>query len=311
MKLKSKLLSFWVQIRDVYLYFFRHAIIVNGYVDDHTWWGIRHRNWGDDLNYYLIHEITGRPVIFYHNFKVAKWFHLNNYLCIGTIIDAVKVVNTHSIIWGSGASGIERSFIHPEKVLSVRGPRTRDYCIRYGVDCPQMFGDPALLLSLVYKPLHQKLTSHYHLGLIPNIADMEHPVVVDLLHNAPTYIKVINMSQYNCWEDIIDVICSCDYILSSSLHGLIVSDAYQVPNGWISLTGKAIVGYLKFLDYFDSVERYIEKPVHIEKIADIADLAGHPNLYFSCADLEKVKELQDGLIKAAPFKLTGLQSRKH
>ena len=78
--------------------FFRHAIIVNGYVDDYTWQGIRHRNWGDDLNYYFLRELTGRPVIFYHNFKLAKWLHFKNYLCIGTLLDAVNYSNTQTIV---------------------------------------------------------------------------------------------------------------------------------------------------------------------------------------------------------------------
>lgn len=300
---EDKLITIWVQIRDLFLYVFRHAIIVNGYVDDRTWRGIRHRNWGDDLNYYFLQELTGRPVVMYHNFKLANLLCMKNYLCIGTMIDAKNVVNSKSIIWGSGVSGLERSFVHPDHIISVRGPRTKDFCNRYGVKCPDVYGDPALLLSLLYQPRRWKLTPHYRIGLIPNIADTEHPVVADLLRNATAYIKVIDMSSYNCWKDIIDTICSCDFILSSSLHGLIVSDVYQIPNIWIRLTGKAIVGHLKFLDYCDSVERNIVKPVRIEKTSDITDLLDNADSYFSCADPEKVKELQDGLIAVAPFKL--------
>lgn len=300
---EHKLISLWLQIRNMYLYFCRNAIIINCYVDDHTWRGIRHRNWGDDLNYYFLRELSGRPIVMFHSFMLAKRFHLKNYLCIGTLLDAVNYSNAQTIVWGSGVSGLERSFVHPDHIVSVRGPRTKDFCIRYGVECPDVYGDPALLLSLLYQPTRRKLTPHYRIGLIPNIADMEHPVVADLLQNATAYIKVIDMSRYNCWKDIIDTICSCDFILSSSLHGLIVSDVYQIPNIWISLTGKAIVGYLKFLDYFDSVGRNIEKPFRIEKTADVVDVVDHVDMYFSCADPEKVKELQDGLIAVAPFKL--------
>ena len=102
------------QINNIILYLFKHAIIVNGYVDDHTWRGIRHRNWGDDLNYYFLRELTGRPVVMYHNFKLAKWFRLKNYLCIGTLLDAVNYSNAQTIVWGSGVSGQERSFVHPK-----------------------------------------------------------------------------------------------------------------------------------------------------------------------------------------------------
>ena len=152
LKIKDRLLTLCLQIRDVYLYFFRHAIIVNGYVDDHTWRGIRHRNWGDDLNYYFLRELTGRPVVMYHNFKFAKWFRLKNYLCIGTLLDAVNYSNSQTIVWGSGVSGQERTFVHPQKILSVRGPKTKEFCDRYSVQCSEVYGDPALLLPFVYNP---------------------------------------------------------------------------------------------------------------------------------------------------------------
>ena len=151
-RLKGFILTIWVQLRDLFLYVFRHAIILNGYVDDHTWRGIRHRNWGDDLNYYLLPKMTGRPVICYHNFKLAKWFHLKNYLCIGTLLDAVKYSNAQTVVWGSGVSGQERSFVHPRNILSVRGPKTKEFCDRYQVKCPEVYGDPALLLPRVYQP---------------------------------------------------------------------------------------------------------------------------------------------------------------
>ena len=151
-KLKSKVVSIWVQIRDLYLYFFRHAIVVNGYVDDHTWRGIRHRNWGDDLNYYFLRELTGKPIIFYHSFKLAQWLHLKNYLCIGTLLDGQKYKDNNTIVWGSGCSGAKRGMNHPKTVLAVRGPKSKEYLMQQGICCPDVYGDPALLLPLVYNP---------------------------------------------------------------------------------------------------------------------------------------------------------------
>ena len=46
------------------------------------------------------------------------------------------------------------------------------------------------------------------------------------LYNYPD-ILVIDLSNYRHWHDIIDQICSCQAILSSSLHGLIIAEAYQ------------------------------------------------------------------------------------
>ncbi len=326
------LLSIWVQIRDMYLYFFRHAIIVNGYVDDYTWCEIRHRNWGDDLNFYFLRELTGRPVVMYHNFKIAKWFHLKNYICIGTLLDAVNYSNEQTIVWGSGVSGQERTFVHPENILAVRGPKTKEFCDRYGVPCPEVYGDPALLLPLVYNPKERfkvqssrfkaspsappcmeetlpetrnsKLeTEKYRLGIIPHVVDLHHPVIEEIREKYADEILIIDLAHYKKWTDVIDQICSCERILSSSLHGLIVSDAYQVPSCWIELTGKIPGGYFKYIDYVSSVERDFSKPLRIEQFADITNVLDYVDLHFSCADAEKVKELQQGLIKVAPFKL--------
>ena len=80
----------WQQIRCSYLYWCRNALLINAYVDDDTWTGIRHSNWGDDLNYYFISHLTKRPIVFLHRFWLAKKLNFRNYLCIGTLMDAVN-----------------------------------------------------------------------------------------------------------------------------------------------------------------------------------------------------------------------------
>lgn len=311
----SKVITIWVQIRALYLYLFRDAIIVNGYVDDHTWHGIRHRNWGDDLNYYFLQQLTGCPVVFRHNFRIIRWFRHHSYLCIGTLLDGDKYKDKHTIIWGSGCSGADRGLPTPQKVLAVRGPKSREYLLSQGIDCPEVYGDPALLLPMVYKPrrdvqcsisassVQEVQKASYRLGIIPHVVDLHHPVIEEIREKHSDDILVIDLAHYERWTDVIDQICSCERILSSSLHGLIVSDAYQVPSCWIELSGKISGGYFKFVDYASSVDRDFSNPLRIEKFADIANVLDYVDLHFSCADAEKVKELQQGLIKVAPFKL--------
>lgn len=233
----GKIISIWVQIRDSFLYFFCQALIVNAYVDDLTWSGIRHRNWGDDLNYYLLKKLTGRPVVFRHNFKLAKWFHFKNYLCIGTLLDGKQYKNAETIVWGSGCSGEDRSLTIPKFVASVRGRLSREYLLSQGVACPEVYGDPAILLPLVYRP---KVKKKYKLGIVPHVQDLYLPVVETIRKDCQD-ILVIDLAHYEDWRDIIDAICSCEKIASSSLHGLIVSDAYGVPNCWIELGVKLTV----------------------------------------------------------------------
>lgn len=290
----------WVQISNLYLYLFRNAIIVNGYVDDLVIRGIKHRNWGDDLNYYFLKELTGRPIVFYHNFKLANLLHLKNYMCIGTLLDAVNYSNSKTIVWGSGCSGLERSFVAPAQIKSVRGAKTKDFCESFDVECPNVYGDPALLLSLVY-PMSNKITLRHdkkrRIGIIPNIYDLKHSIIKELHKTQINDVIVINMSHYKIWTDIIDEIRSCDVILSSSLHGLIVSDVYQVPNVWISLSGNAIVGHYKFLDYLDSVGRLVDAPIKVDNVEILYTLKGE------CASSKKILELQKKLIKSCPFNI--------
>ena len=264
-----RLIGIWVQIRDIFLYFFRHAIILNGYVDDHTWRGIRHRNWGDDLNYYFLKELTGRPIVFYHNFKFAKLLKLKNYLCIGTLLDAVNYSNAETIVWGSGVSGEERTFIHPESIKAVRGVKTKEFCDRYKVECPNIFGDPALLLPKIYIPSVKK---KYRLGIIPHVIDQRHHLIQEISKKQSDEILIIDLAHYKKWTDVIDQVNSCERILSSSLHGLIVSDAYQVPNCWIELSGNISGGYFKFHDYASSVGRDFVNPIRLNNVENLFSL---------------------------------------
>ena len=300
-RLKNLLLTLWVQICDLYLYLFRHAIILNGYVDDHTWHGIRHRNWGDDLNYYFLQKLTQHPIVTYNNFKLAKWLHLDNYMCIGTLLDTNGCTNEQTIVWGSGVSGLERDFVSPYNIYAVRGPKTKEFCNRYGVSCPEVYGDPALLLPLVYKasppalPNREGASKKYRLGIIPHVVDQQHPVILEIKEKYADEILVIDLAHYVKWTDVIDQICSCERILSSSLHGIIVSDAYQIPNCWITLSKKAIIGHFKFIDYFSSVHRDINDWVVINNTDDIFQTT------VSCASKEVINNIQGMLLKTAPF----------
>jgi len=67
----------------------------------------------------------------------------------------------------------------------------------------------------------------------------------------------------NKWEHVINEIFSCKYIISSSLHGLICSDAYNKPNLWLD-EFKLDEGDFKFKDYFESQDRKYIKISNLE-----------------------------------------------
>lgn len=61
---------------------------------------------------------------------------------------------------------------------------------------------------------------------------------------------LIKVQSYKNWKDVIKQILSCEYVVSTSLHGLILADAYGVPNQWITLQNRSD---FKYKDYYSSV----------------------------------------------------------
>ena len=109
------------------------------------------------------------------------------------------------------------------------------------------------------------------MGIITHFLDMNNPLVA-YLQNLSGGISVIKMQGYNDWHEVIDEIKQCDFIISSSLHGLILADAYQVPNVWIEFSDKVYRKVFKFRDYFSAVNRDTKDPVLITDKSTLDDL---------------------------------------
>jgi hypothetical protein len=109
-------------------------------------------------------------------------------------------------------------------------------------------------MPLFYNP---SINKKYTLGFIPHYVDYHN--VFNMYKNDKN-VHVINLLNSNI-EDVINQILSCNYIISSSLHGLIVADAYNIPNMWIKYDNKIKGDDTKFHDYFESVnikKKYID-----------------------------------------------------
>jgi pyruvyltransferase len=231
-------------------------------------------NLGDDINEVLIKSLTGKKIFFNNSLFCAR--HLTNYLCIGSIIETQ--CNASSIIWGAGARNSNTTFPAPKQVLAVRGPLTRNLLLQKGISCPEIYGDPALLLPYIYIPNVQK---RYAVGVIYHYRDENHEYVNWLRKvNFPS-VAVFDMRHYSDYRKIIDKITSCDLILSASLHGLIFADAYKIPNVWIKIEDKTYDGDFKYLDYLMSVGRKENHPISVKIGDNPLDLMKFREEYFS------------------------------
>ena len=183
----------------------------------------------------------------------------------------------------------------PNKVLAVRGPLTREWLMKQGIECPEVYGDPALLLSKFYTP---KALKRYRLGLIPHYADLEKENVKRWLQRED--VKLISMQGYDKWTDIIDEMYSCDLIISSSLHGLIVSEAYQIPSVWVKFQNYVDGWDFKYHDFYASMGKEHVSCINIEADTQLE------NLCTVAQSWQPGKIDLEPLLDACPFELRSI-----
>ena len=122
-------------------------------------------NYGDLLSKYLVEAISGKKVIsIKHPLKGIHKYFFKNYVCIGSIISSAS---KQSIVWGSGIIK-KNDNIREATFAAVRGPKTRSRILELGYDCPEVYGDPAILLPNYYNP---KVEKKYKIGIIPHYVD--------------------------------------------------------------------------------------------------------------------------------------------
>lgn len=265
------------------------VLVVNGWMNLFKEYP-EHQNLGDELNYYLLKELTGKQIVNYGN----MYLHcIINYCCIGSIIDSL--VNADSIIWGAGIISDDRPIkCKPLKIYAVRGECTRRRLLSSGIDCPKVFGDPALLLPLVYsseQSIHKK-----YIGIIPHVEDLDNSNVSRLASSCK-HVKIIRLCGYADWHNVIDEINECDFIISSSLHGIIISDAYKIPNVWVEFSDKVVGNGFKFRDYYSSVRSDIPEVIKVKNATELEDLLKYKKEWKPIhIDLNK-------LLKVCPFEI--------
>jgi pyruvyltransferase len=253
--------------------------------------GFNSKNWGDALNPVLIQKISGKtPLIateYTYNIKSNPV-----YSAIGSVLESANANNCghgNLVVWGTGfISSRGRLKVQPKKICAVRGPSTRELLLEQGYECPEIYGDPALLYPKFYRPESRK---RYKLGIVPHYVDKNHAAINNFQNDPDILIIDILGGIHN----VVDQICSCQKIASSSLHGIIAADAYGIPSTWIKFSDNVVGNGFKFFDYFKSVGRTDEGPLVIQEDSSIDDILDTYYRYKLDLDL---KELWD----ACPFR---------
>lgn len=275
-------------------------------------------NFGDDLTPYLFNKLTderyryvkfactriqilkqfisgvlhGKFSIIYLKQFVIGLFIKKYIVSIGSVLSAYS--SSRCIVWGTGIIS-ENEKIRKSIFLAVRGKYTLNAVRKTGCNTPITLGDPALLLPIVYEPTVRKV---YKLGIIPHIIHYEYVMNFFISDE----INVINL---NCsdTEKIVNEIFSCEYTISTSLHGLIVSHAYGIKSLWYQIPEIPLWGDgVKFNDYFSSVKIPEYKPFTLTQNLDIDYIIHNieENNHINKMYID-LKSLQKELLNVAPF----------
>lgn len=194
-------------------------------------------NYGDLLSKYIVEKISQKKTIWY-NSKYNK----QNIFVIGSIL---KHTDKHSVVWGSGIIE-KKDVIKANDFRCVRGPLTRKRVLELKRECPEIYGDPAILLPEIYNP---RIKKKYKLGIVPHYVDYK--FVSDVYGNYED-IKIINLLTQSVKKTTREIL-ECEKIISSSLHGMIVAHSYGIESIWVKFDNILYGDNVKFDDYLLSV----------------------------------------------------------
>lgn len=274
-------------------------------------------NFGDALNPYLIGKLTGKKVI-YRNFDKPNYkkevkiliksiLKLKSYdinrlrpfdknenvvLGIGSLLNRSR---SRFHVWGTGYMN-QNERAKGGILYAVRGRYSAEKLHSEGFGYCDVWGDPALLLPIVYP--EKKVNKTFKLGIIPHLKDYAY---FKQTYGTNNDVHVIDLNTSNI-EDVLNQMLHCEKIISTSLHGVIVGHAYGIPTIWIKHNDIDTDGF-KFNDYFDSVgiELY-DGFTNFDEIVNnhIAFFKLHKDILHPTVDLKK---MQKRLLEVAPFEI--------
>ena len=261
----------------------KNKVNINAWIDTAS----THNNMGDYLSIVIVSEILKNYCVDI-NKTVSKTKHLYG---VGSVLLGYQ----DATVWGSGFGydiskysffKVEAFFhrlLHKTDIRAVRGPITKKILEDMGLPCPAVFGDPAILLPRFFQPNTTKRKPYV---VVP------HYSVYDSYKGKWPVVSTFS----NDWKSVVSSICEAEVVISSSLHGIIIAEAYGIPA--IMLADTPSEDITKYRDWYYSTGRSTFATVKsVEEALDIisAGLAPPP--------LEKIGSLAEGLLSAFPLDL--------
>jgi pyruvyltransferase len=197
-------------------------------------------NFGDVLSHHLIERIVGSPVDVY---SPKQHKGQKKLLAIGSIF---YFASDGDVIWGSGVNGKTLSptdyrFIDLD-IRAVRGPLSRQFLQEHcRVRCPEVYGDPALLFPYFFPEFKKSTNPEYDYLIVPHYTEIG-------LFSKEQYPNVVFPT--DPWEEVVKKIVNSKFVISSSLHGIIVAESFGIPARMLWISENRHKHIFKYQDYY-------------------------------------------------------------
>ncbi|MBP3035909.1 polysaccharide pyruvyl transferase family protein [Arthrobacter sp. zg-ZUI100] len=256
------------------------------------WWDER-ANFGDAVGPWLVNRITGLT-------PVNGWKRHLDVPPLAAVGSTAGWLEQHgSQVWGAGlmrrlspAAAERLARLNGVRIHAVRGGLTAAQLrSRLGWSVPAVYGDPALLLPR-FLPVPDGQPSQGKVSVVPHLDHQG-------LFSAAEADGVHMVDAGQDMESVVREIAASRACISSSLHGIIVAQAYGVPWVWVRIDDAVIAGdTFKFRDFFTTVQASAVSALNITAAGarhlDPVDLARK-------ASLPRLQVSLDALLDAFPL----------
>lgn len=229
-------------------------------------------NFGDALSVSVVEKILGKSITTTTNPSINQ----KKLLAIGSIVNYAK---DGDVLWGTGINGK-----YPQRsdydfnnldVRAVRGPLTRKRLLEMGIPCPEVYGDPTLLLPILFPEFQIPSSPSQEYIVIPHFSDEA------LFKHLPNMVSVKEE-----WETVVKKILDSKFVISSALSGVIVAEAFGIPARLIiSPNENNTETIFKYSDYYFGTNRNNYR--YATSIEEALEMGGEP---LPECDLQKLLE---------------------
>lgn len=230
-------------------------------------------NFGDLLSLKIVERIVGKSLKFYNKKTPNQDRKL---LALGSIL---YFANQDDVVWGSGVNG-KRPKLSDYKftnldVRAVRGPIARAFLQdNFNIPVPEVYGDPALLVPYLFPEFQKSEYPKHPFVIVSHYEDVKY-----FLDN--TSDNVIYSTEP--WDIVINKILDSEFVISSSLHGIVIAEAFGIPAKLLRLS--EIEKLIKFNDYYQGTGR--ESFTYATSVDEALKMGGEPPVQ---CDLQKLYE---------------------